>query len=173
MLVMISSTVIAAGLVAIFHIMNQPFFAMIVAVVYAGLMGGGVSCAHRLGNVSTTDDALGSISALKNSNYVLIFAPLTGAVFAVVTMLLFMGELMTGPLFPSFIKLTATGPVSGGWSFTQSLLPSSSSGYALLFLWCFIAGFAERFIPDTLDGLTKRAAAQETEGGKEGTPASH
>ena len=171
MLVMVAATVIMGVLVAIFRSLDQPFLAMLVSVVYAGVMGGAVSCARRLGDVSTTDDALGSIYALKNSRYVLIFAPMTGAVFAVVTLLLFMGKLMTGSLFPAFAELTVGGPANSGWAFTRALLPTASSGYALLFLWCFIAGFAERFIPDTLDALTKRAAAQKADGGKEGTPA--
>ena len=166
-MVMVAATVIMGGLAAILHGMNQPFFAMLVGVLYAGVMGGAVSCARRLGNVSTTDDALGSITALKNSRYVLIFAPITGAIFAAVAMLLFIGELMSGPLFPSFAKLTTTGPAGGGWPFAHALLPSTSSGYALLFLWCFIAGFAERFIPDTVDSLTRRAVTPTPEAGKE------
>jgi hypothetical protein len=97
-------------------------------------MGGTVSCAQRLRDVSSTDDALGGIYALKNSRYVLIFAPMTGAVFALVTMLLFMGGLMTGAMFPTFKDIGTA---------------------ALLFLWCFISGFAERFIPDTLDPLAE------------------
>jgi len=169
---MAAATIIMGAAIAAFHSLNQPFFAMLVVVVYAGVMGGAVSCLRRLGDLSTKDDALGSISTLENSSYVLIFAPMTGAVFAVVAMLLFMGELMTGPLFPSFASQTA-GTVSGGWSFLYALLPKDSKAYALLFLWCFISGFAERFIPDTLDGLTKRAAMQKAEAGKEETPASH
>ena len=173
MWVTVAATVILGASVVILRSVNQPFFAMLSAVVYAGLMGGAVSCARRLGNVSTTDDALGSIYALKNSRYVLLFAPMTGAVFAVITMLLFMAGLMVGPLFPKFTELTFAGTVSGPWQFTNALLPTTSSGYALLFLWCFIAGFAERFIPDTLDDLTKRAANQKKEAAKEPTPALH
>lgn len=141
---------------------QHPFYAVLATVVYAGIMGGAVSCARRLAAVPTKGDALGSIYALKNSRYVLYFAPLTGAVFAVITMLLFVGGVISGIIFPTFAAGSA-GPAAGGsWPFTTFLLPENSKGYALLFLWCFISGFAERFIPDTLDQLTQRAAAKVT-----------
>jgi hypothetical protein len=138
---------------------GQPFFAVLATVIYVGVMGGVVSCIQRLSQIPTSGDALRSIYELKNSRYVLYFAPLTGAVFAVITMLLFMGQILKGLIFPVFPELTTQVPITGDWSFTRSLLPAGSKDYALLFLWCFIAGFAERFIPDTLTDLTQRATA--------------
>ncbi len=146
---------------------HKPFFAVLSTVVYAGVMGGLASCTLRLTEVPTRGDALGSIYALKNSRYVLFFSPLTGAVFAVVAMGLFMAQVLTGALFPSFPVLGAPQVPGGDWNFTQSLLPAQSKDYALLFLWCFIAGFAERFVPDTLSELIQRGRASGKPAGPE------
>ncbi len=168
MWLMVGATVIlAAVLIALRQYAGgqHAFFAVLATVVYAGVMGGAVSCTRRLGAVPTTGDALGSIYALKNSRYVLYFAPLTGAVFAVITMLLFVGGVIKGIIFPAFTWVQSAA--GGVWAFTNALMPEKSADYALLFLWCFIAGFAERFIPDTLAQLTQRGSTS-----AKGTPPS-
>jgi len=75
-----------------------------------------------------------------------------------VLMLLFISGILQGKIFPAFSPLSADSgqnPMSY-WAFTQ-LLPKTSADYALLFLWSFIAGFAERFVPDALDRIISRA----------------
>jgi hypothetical protein len=158
MLAMAVATVVMAGVVGLLYVWDKPFFAVLTTAVYAGVVGGLASCTLRLTEIPTNQDALGSIYALKNSRYVLFFSPLTGAVFAVVTMGLFIGQVLAGSLFPEFAKVPVPNPTDG-WQFTQSLLPTGSKDYALLFVWCFIAGFAERFVPDTLSELIQRGRA--------------
>jgi hypothetical protein len=120
---------------------EMTFFAMLVTVVYAGIIGGFISSQRRMQMIPSEGDPLSSIYALENGRNVFWFAPLTGAVFAVILMLMFQSGVVQGSIFPKF----------------KSFLPTDESSYALLFLWCFIAGFAERFVPDTLDRLISRA----------------
>jgi hypothetical protein len=160
MLAMAIATVSMAVFAAILYLWQKPFFAVLAGVVYAGVMGGLASCTLRLTEVPATADALGSIHTLKNSRYVLFFSPLTGAVFAVVAMGLMIGGVLAGSLFPAFADLRTTD-AAGNWRFTQLLLPITSKDFALLFVWCFIAGFAERFVPDTLSELIQRGKAHD------------
>ncbi len=151
----------AAGIMAIVTIvwvgmiwwLNQPpntsasgmhtSIALLITVVYAGMMGGFISSQRRMQTVPTDGDALSSFYTLENGRYFLWFSPLTGAVFAVVLMILFMSGLVKGGLFP---ELDGTG-----------LLPKAvPKDYALLFFWSFVAGFAEQFVPDALDHFISR-----------------
>jgi hypothetical protein len=166
MLAMAVATVSLGVFVAILYLWHKPFFAVLSTVVYAGVMGGLASCTLRLTAVPTQGDALGSIYALKNSRYVLFFSPLTGAVFAVVALGLFVGQVLAGSIFPAFPPLDTTN-ATGDWAFTQLLLPVGSKDYALLFVWCFIAGFAERFVPDTLSELIQRGRRRDTAAARE------
>jgi hypothetical protein len=144
------ATICWAGI--IWHL-NQPpntltsstltFIALLLTVVYAGMMGGFISSQRRMQTVPTDGDALSSFYTLENGRYFLWFAPLTGAVFSVVLMILFMSGLVKGGLFPEFAD---TG-----------LLPKAvPKDYALLFFWSFVAGFAEQFVPDALDHFISR-----------------
>jgi hypothetical protein len=152
------------------------FEAVLVAVLYAGLTGGFISSQRRMQTIPTSGDPLNAIYELQNGRYFLWFAPLTGAVFAVVLMFLFIGKVLEGVAFPAFFYLAPpehSQAVPQLWYFTSQLLPVASKDYALLFVWSFIAGFAERLVPDTLDRFANRAkesrASQAPPGA--GTPA--
>jgi hypothetical protein len=57
----------------------------------------------------------------------------------------------------------APAPLGQGLSLKEFLLktgPSDATHYALLILWSFLAGFAERLVPDTLNRLVTKQANQ-------------
>lgn len=143
-----------------------PFLAMVATVVYAGIVGGYISALRRVQSVPADTDSLLNIQALKSGSYFLYLSPLLGAIFAIVLLLIFLGGLVGGTVFPAFEPLPCKDcAFSGGiaaWPFWTKLCPSSSTEYAKLFLWSFIAGFAERFVPDILDRVIERGQSAST-----------
>jgi hypothetical protein len=67
---------------------------------------------------------------------------------------------LTGSVFPNIVW---TDPTGAGWKggsmpfndFAIGLGPADSTEYAKAIVWAFIAGFAERLVPDTLDRIAR------------------
>jgi hypothetical protein len=78
--------------------------------------------------------------------------------------LIFASGNLSGDFFPKFI-LPPPDPKHGVTSeaFFFGAIPESGKGYALAIVWSFIAGFAERFVPDTIDRLTAQRSAENNE----------
>ena len=149
------------------EILELPFLSMIATVVYAGVVGGYVSALRRVQSVRPENDSLLTIQGLQSSRYFLWLSPMLGAIFAVVLLLIFLGGIVSGTVFPKILSLdcpeNCTFPSQlSHWPFWLKLRPESSVDYAKLFLWSFIAGFAERFVPDILDRVVQRSQSQET-----------
>src|SRR5258708_29013933 len=66
-------------------------------------------------------------------------------------MAIIMSGLVSGTLFPGFAKDPNVSPMT--WFFLRLISPDKTSDFAKLLVWAFIAGFAEQFVPDTLDRL--------------------
>jgi hypothetical protein len=80
--------------------------------------------------------------------------------------MLVIAGLLEGELFPKFLpEITqqpepANQPVGTALSdLLQQGRPGSRRDYAKLIIWSFIAGFAERYIPDTLSRFISRKEA--------------
>jgi hypothetical protein len=125
-----------------------------VCVIYWGIIGGFVSSQRRMQTIPADGDPLISVLGLDDARYYLWLSPLLGAVFAVVLAWMFMGGVVQGTLFPNF----GTEPKGDTW-FPElfSVRPlQGPAEYAKLFVWSFLAGFAERLVPDNLDRLASR-----------------
>ena len=93
---------------------------------------------------------------------------IVGAISATVLYMLFASELVKGDLFPAFVckkgddVCTTFGMLIGEWG------PDQATDYAKAIVWGFIAGFAERLVPDTLKSLSKSAQQKGTADGNDG-----
>jgi hypothetical protein len=145
-------------------------------VVAMGVIGGFISLQRRIQGIPSTGDPILNITELSDSRFSVYLAPISGAVFATLLYIIFIGGLLKGPLFPEIssppgtcaASLAAAQGAEGQPSakcltvvtfsdFVTETAPASGSQFAILLVWSFIAGFAERFVPDTIDRLVSKA----------------
>ena len=147
--------VVTLGLVWLLVWGGQTLLATLLLLLLAGAVGGFTSLLQRIQSIPSDGDPLISIFELQKGEFSIRLAPISGAIFAVVLYLIFLGGLLSGGFFPDHLKTFGLhlGPLQ--WTAGANyMLPLD---YAKLLLWAFIAGFAERFVPDTLDRLVTRA----------------
>ncbi len=123
---------------------------ILLAVAVAGATGGIVSMLQRLQTVPQEQKRTDSVIQLQyGSTGLLLQSVLTGGIFATLLLLFFAGGILTGELFPQ---------VEGARNLFEwlKLIPDQGRHLAKLLLWAFVAGFAERLVPDFLDRLAVR-----------------
>lgn len=104
--------------------------------------------------------ALLSVDDLENGYawHVLLLRLLVGGLSALVVYFVIAGRLIGGELLPR-----PPGPGDGFGRLWQDFGPDGYSGpttsFAKLIVWCFLAGFSERFLPDSLSALEARSRA--------------
>ena len=79
--------------------------------------------------------------------------PVIGGTFAIVLFLIFCLGMASGTLFPTFEPKTN---IPDFITLATNVKPSNTAEWGKLLVWSFIAGFGERFVPDTLDRLIAR-----------------
>jgi hypothetical protein len=127
-------------------------------VFAAGALGGLISLQRRLQALPSHGESLSDLVEL-SSGMTIKLAPIIGGTFAIVLFLIFCAGLASGDLFPKF---QPQQDVPDFVTFATSLHPVDLGQWGKLLVWSFIAGFAERFVPDTLDRLIARNEQSKT-----------
>ena len=129
-------------------------------ILLCGMLGGCVSALARLYSLRWNETFF-----IEANNPVRLFSDLLlnfaqsiviGAVFSIILYLAFVGNFISGQLFPSFRLESTLDYNSGDWNFFHYYLehgPASHSDYAKALLWAFAAGFSERLVPDFISTL--------------------
>jgi hypothetical protein len=132
-------------------------------VMAMGAWGAAVSTIVRLYAVDIRIDPLINWLSLEKSAFSVWVAPLLGATFAMIFALLLYARLVPIEIFPDFDRCWWKG-----FSFRPELcnIEKFEKGFnepyvdlTKLLIWSFIAGWAERLVPDALNSLTSRAMA--------------
>lgn len=134
-------------------------------VLFVGGMGGLISMQQRFQSASNEGDLIENVSQLRQGSAGIWLSPVSGAVFAAVLYLVIAAGLLQGDLFPKMKNLHVTGAASPGGevnlsSFITKVGLVEFSDYAKLMVWSFLAGFAERLVPDTLSRFVAQGTSK-------------
>ncbi|PHV10386.1 hypothetical protein [Chitinimonas sp. BJB300] len=158
--------VLALSLAWFGWLIELPAIPILAMVTWLGISGGYASIARRSQAASATrpgeassGTAFGNLCALDVGQGSVVQAMLLAGLFAVVAYGLLasglLGQLLqegvTNTLFPQFSPLNELGLP----------LPKAGNDVAKLSVWSFLAGFAERLVPDVLDKLSGKSKNKE------------
>jgi hypothetical protein len=134
------------------------FISIAVLIVLTGALGALTSTLRRVQTMDLRGNPHLNMLDIARSSSVAFTSAVLGAVFSVLLYLLFAGGLLKGALFPEIAVPESTGATTiTEWD----PVPHNTLNYAKLLVWAFIAGFAERLVPDRLDQLSKTGETQE------------
>ena len=121
-------------------------------VLAMGALGSFVSIQRRLKELTTAD-----LELFAKSKGHRLLAPFTGGIMAALLYCIFIAELLSGNLFPTFTESSAD--MSSGFRVLFEIASSDPKDYAKLVFWSFIAGFSERFVTDIIGGFVSEHQA--------------
>jgi hypothetical protein len=135
---------------------NHHAVTVLTAVLFAGMFGGFTSCLRRVYTFNRGTDPISAMQALTASRASMLASPVLGVIFALGIYLCLLGGILNGNLFPN---LTIQGISGRPITFPEffGTVEGSPGDFAKLMLWAFLAGFAERLVPDVLDTFTAGA----------------
>lgn len=141
----------------------DPLSIACVAALIAGSTGATVSTLIRFQKIDPRRDPLMVWLSLNRDKTLQWLSPFLGALFGFVFFLLMRSDLLSGDLFPNFEAKHWQNVSLGAHGLICSSSAECSEVYgdvARLVVWCFVAGWGERLVPDVLNRLADHAKGQ-------------
>jgi hypothetical protein len=138
---------------------NPPFYLF---AILAGALGAFMSTLIRLYNYEEFPRVVHGqgLERLRRSDLTVysLVPPVVGALAAAILFIAFAaGVVQGGSFFPTF-ACQAADKICGTFdTLIHQFGPADATDYARTLVWCFVAGFAERLVPDKLKGLAAGA----------------
>jgi len=157
LIVMTGIAVLLFGAVFAISFLFSQRFMLTWAAFLCGIVGGFVSIQQRIHKVSDEE-----LKLLTRSWFQILLIPIFGGVFALVLYCIFLGQLISGSLFPTFyVPQPPSAPDTAFLIdvFTQTY-PASGQDLAKFLFWSFAAGFSERLVPQIVTRVAGQGEAQ-------------
>ena len=88
----------------------------------------------------------------------LLWKILVAIVFALFLYVVFMSGIVTGSLFPQFrVTSEECREYIDMMKFMSKCLPNSNEDVAKMLTWAFVAGYAEKFVPNLINKISSKA----------------
>jgi len=131
------------------------------SVLLIGFIGGFVGLQRRMKSLAIDD-----LTLLAHSWVYIALSPMVGGILAMLLLVLFIGGLLEGGLFPQFDPdpvLQSSQGTTLGISTIFNIHGASYQDYAKLMFWCFLAGYSEHFVTNIISHFESSTGAASVE----------
>ncbi len=149
-------TFFALGLLVFLSKLDPSYCFHFLVAVLCGILGGALSTVQRIQAIPSDAGALTNLSSLEGRHFALLASPLIGGTSAALLFYLCASQVLPSSVFPALSSTALAMDLPDSLHAFSGIEAAGYQNAAKLVVWSFVAGFSERFIPDTVSRLTAK-----------------